>query len=307
MLNNFLLVGQQVLVLFFLMLIGVIANKKHLLTREGVSGITNIVLYFVTPCVILNAFQREAKPELINGLIVTGFLALVIHILSILLAYLVIHDKDDGKQRVLRFATVFSNCGFMSLPIQEAVLGDIGVFYGSVFVAVFNVVLWTWGLVTMSGNRSEMSIKKLVLNPGVLGTVFGILIFALQIKLPVVASMPISFLAALNTPVPMIIIGYYIGNLTLNKFTENKKQYVSIALRLVVIPLISIGIMALFKVDPIILTVCTIAASAPTATVTAMFATRFGRDAELGAGMVSVATLLSLITIPILVALAQSV
>ncbi len=307
MLGNFLLVGQQVVVLFILMIIGIIANRTHLLSKEAVSGMTNVVLYFVTPCVILNSFQREAKPELVSGLLETGALAILIHLLAIFFASIIFNPKkdDEANNRIYRFATVFSNCGFMSLPIDEALLGDIGVFYGAVFVAVFNVVLWTWGLVTMSGNIKEISIRKIFVNPGVLGTVFGIIIFALGIKFPLIIAEPISFLASLNTPVPMIIIGYYIGNLTLKNFTQDKKQYVSIALRLIIVPVIAILIMALLKTDKTIIAICTIAAGAPTATVTAMFATRFNRNAELGAGMVSVATLLSLVTIPVLVALVQ--
>ena len=268
---------------------------------------TNVVLYFVTPCVILNSFQRKMETDLLKDLLIVGGLSVLIHIISIAIAHLVIKDNDDTKKRVFRFATVFSNCGFMSLPLQEALLGDTGVFLGSVYIAVFNVVLWTYGLVLMSGNVKDIKISKLVLNPGILGTLFGLIVFFLGISFPPVLSAPIRFMAALNTPVPMLIIGFYLGNLSFKHLTMDKKKYLSIFLRLIVIPLISISLMYLFKVDHNIFLVCTIACCAPTATVTAMFANRFGRDASLGAQMVSVATLLSLISLPVMVTIAQTI
>lgn len=303
--ENFLLVGNQVVVLFILMSLGAIGNRKRLLSDESIRGITNVVLYFVTPCVVINAFQRVKEPGLINGLLVTAGIALAVHVISIALAMLIIHDKDKDKETVFRFGAIFANCGFMSLPIQEAVLGDIGVFYGSVYIAVFNVVLWTYGLATMSGDIKSIKPKDLILNPGILGTVIGLVIFLCEIKLPTVVASPISYMALLNTPVPMIVIGYYLGNLKPIHLRTNLKQYLSIALRLVGIPLVTIGLMLLLRPDKTIFIVCTIAGCAPSAAVTAMFATRFSKDAQLGAQMVSVATLFSLITIPTLVSLAN--
>ncbi len=305
MLENFLTVGHQVLVLFILMAIGAIANRRKLIDAQAINGMTNLVLYFVTPCVIIGSFQREANMDLFKGLLLTVGLAFLIHIIFIAITNMFIHDDDKAKEKVFKFAAIFSNCGFMSLPIQQAVLGDIGVFYGSVYVAAFNVVLWTYGLAMMSGDTKEIRASKLILNPGIVGIFFGILIFILQIDLPSIVSSPVNYMASLNTPLPMVIIGYYLGDLKLEHLKSNTKQYLAIALRLVALPLVAIAALKLTNVDTTVATVCTIASCAPTAAVTAMFATRFNRDAGLAAQMVSVSTLFSLFTIPVMVAIVQ--
>lgn len=305
LLENFLTVGHQVLVLFILMSIGVAANRFKLIDSSAVNGMTNVVLYFVTPCVIIASFQREANPDLFKGLLFTGGLALLIHLIFIAVTTLVIHDENKGKEKVLRFAAIFSNCGFMSLPIQEALLGDIGVFYGSVYVAVFNVVLWTYGLAMMSGTRDEIKLNKLIFNPGIIGILIGTLVFVFQIDLPAIISSPVEYMASLNTPLPMVIIGYYLGDLKLRDLKSDMKQYPAIGLRLVVLPLLAVAALKLSGVDNTIAIVCTIASCAPAAAVTAMFANRFDRDARLAAQMVSVSTLFSLVTIPLMVALVQ--
>lgn len=305
MLENFLTVGHQVMVLFVLMAIGAVTNRCKLIDASAVNGMTNLVLYFVTPCVIISSFQREANFDLFKGLLFTGGLALLIHIIFIAVTNVMIHEADKGKEKVFKFAAVFSNCGFMSLPIQEALLGDIGVFYGSVYVAVFNVVLWTYGLAMMSGDAKEIKVSKLLVNPGIIGIFFGMLIFVFQIDLPSIVSSPIEYMASLNTPLPMVIIGYYLGDLSLEHLKSDKKQYVAIGLRLLVLPLLAIAVLKLFGVEDTIAVVCTIASCAPVAAVTAMFANRFNRDARLASQMVSISTLFSLVTIPLMVALVQ--
>lgn len=305
MLQNFLIVGQQVLVLCCLMALGFICNKVHWLDEKAVKSITNIVLFFVTPCLIINSFSRELDPSLVNGLIVATVVALLTFGVSIAFAHLCIKDKDKDVERVYRYASIFGNCGFMALPLEYALLGDVGTFYGTAFIAVFNLVVWTYGVWLMSGDKANIKLKSLFVNPGLIGTIVGIIILITGFRFPTVISATIGYMADLNTPLPMIIIGYYLGNLSFKNIVSNKKQYLIAFYRLLLIPSIMLAMMHFAHVDPVVMVVCTIASAAPTAANTAMFATLYGKDAELGAQLMSVTTLLSLITLPLLVAFAQ--
>lgn len=305
MLENFLMVGQQVLILFILIVVGVICGKVQFLTRNTAKHLTNIVLYFVTPCVVIDAFQRDFEPELLTNLGITALCAVLIHAVSIVIAYLVFRDKDISRRCVLRFGTVFSNCGFMSIPLQAELLGADGVFYGAAFVAVFNLILWSYGLLTMSGDKKTLSPKHLLLNPGVIGVAAGMVLFLFSVHLPEVLSMPVSYMAALNTPLPMIIIGFYLSRTNLREALRDKKAYAAIALRLVAIPLLALFFMYLFQIRGVVLVACVIAAAAPIAAATTMFAAKFDRDTSLSVNLVSLSTLFSLATMPLIVGLAQ--
>ena len=307
MLENFLLVGQQVLILFILIGVGVICAKVRFLTSSTVKRLTDIVLYFVTPCVVIDAFQRDFEPDLLTNLGVTALCAILVHVVSIVIASLVFRDKDIARRCVLRFGTVFSNCGFMSIPLQSSLLGPDGVFYGAAFVAVFNLVLWSYGLLIMSGDRKTLSPRQLLLNPGVIGVVAGLILFLFSVHLPDVLSKPVSYMAALNTPLPMIIIGFYLSRTNLKTALRNKKAYIAMALRLVVIPLLTLFLMFLFQIHGVVLTACVIASTAPVAAATTMFAAKFNRDTSLSVDLVSLSTLFSLITMPLIVGLAQAI
>ena len=225
MVENFLTVGTQVLVLFILIGIGVICGKIRFFSPVTAKHLTNIVLYFVTPCVVIDAFHREFDPALLTNLGITALCAVCIHIFSVALAAAVFRDKDASRCCVLRFGTVFSNCGFMSIPLQAALLGSDGVFYGAVFVAIFNLVLWSYGVLVMSGDKKTLSPAKLLLNPGVVGVVAGFLLFVFSVKLPQVISAPVDYMASLNTPLPMLIIGFYLSRTNLKQALLDKRAF----------------------------------------------------------------------------------
>lgn len=307
LLENFIMIAQQVLVLFILIGVGFACGKKGILTDESSKKITDIVLYVVTPCVMISAFQREFSMHLLGNILITALCATASIAATVFIAKLIFHDKNTARKKVLQFSAIFSNCGFMSLPLQKAILGDDGWFYGSIFVAVFNVIVWSYGLVMMSGDKKQMSVKKLAFNPGIVGVLIALIIFVLRIKLPYIISQPIDYLAALNTPLPMLIIGFYLSQTDLKKAFTDAGAYLAMAVRLAVVPLLSMFVMHLLNVDPTIMIACVIASSAPTAATTTMFAAKYGRDVELSVSIVASTTLVSIITMPLIVALAQSI
>lgn len=306
--NNLAVVSIQVAILFVLIAVGFISGKFKLINKTGAKYLTNVVLYLATPCIMIQSFQKVKFSEgIILNFGICVLCAVLIQVLSIFLCRAIFRSKQKSRRIVLRFACVFSNCGFMSLPLQHAILGDKGVFYGTVFVAVFNIIVWSYGLVDMSGDKANFRLKKIILNPGVLGAVCAALLFFLQIHLPEIILSPIQYLAALNTPLPMLVIGYYLTKYNFKKSAGDLGIYAVSAVRLILIPCLALLFMKLFSVDAGIMTACTIASSAPVAATTTMFATKFNRDVELSVGLVSTTTLLSIITMPVIIALAQTI
>jgi len=305
MLENILTVGNYVLILFILIGVGFVCNKTKILTASALKEMTNFVLYIVTPCVIINSYQREFDKNMLRGLLITLAAAILSFAINILLTHLLVKNKDKRREKTLRFGAVFSNCGYMSLPLQEAMLGEIGVFYGATYIAVFQIMLWTYGVILMSGSIKSISLKKIIINPGVLSTALGIVLYVFSISIPFTVLEPIKYLAALNTPIPMVIVGYYLAQASLR--LKGVSAYVSLVLRLIVSPLIMIAILLCLGISGDIAIACTIAASAPVAAATTMFSEKFDGDTTLSATFVSITTILSIITMPLVVALSAMI
>ena len=169
-LDSFLAVSEKVGLLFILIAVGFLCQRTKLLTEEANKCMADIVMYFVTPCVIITAFGSTlyAKEELLQILKNIGIVAIisaVVHILMILAVTFLFRFRDENKRRLMRFSAVFSNAGFIALPLAQALIdtptSHEGALYAAVYLAVFNIVLWTWGLIDMSGDKKALNVKKL--------------------------------------------------------------------------------------------------------------------------------------------------
>ncbi len=299
--TEFFTTAQQVVIMLILMMLGFILTKTKVFSETGVKNMTDLVLYFVTPCVIIRSFSRPFDKDTLKSILISFACALGIHILSIIVAHLTIHSKDYSRECVLRYSLVFANCGYMALPLIEAIVGSEGVLYGTSFIAVFNLISWSYGIVLMSRDRRYISPKKMIANPGMIGIAVGLIIFLCSIKLPAVISQPVGYLANLNTPLPMLIIGYHLANSNIKKCITDFYGLFTVFMRLLVIPLAVLGLLMLCNIKGNMLLALILSVSSPVAANTTMFAAKFERDTELSVNMVSLSTVISVITIPIIV------
>lgn len=305
MIENFITVALQVLSLFIMIAVGFTLGKTRLMTESSTTTVSNIILYVATPAAILQAFVSEGRTtEKTVNLALIALFAILAHVIGIFVAKLLIRNKNIDTAAVLRFGVIFSNCGYMSFPLQKALLGDIGVFYGAMYVAVFNIFMWSYGVALM-GKNEKFSVKKALLSPSVVATAVSVVLYLLELRMPAVLGTALSALASLNTPLPMIIIGYYLSTSSLISAFTDKRIYLTSALRLVIMPAAMLGILLLFGVRGVPLIACTVAASAPVAAAGTMFSIKFGRDTMCSVNQVTLTTLLSIITMPLFVAIAQ--
>ena len=303
--SNFYTVFIQVLILFVFMGFGFIGEKRKFISQEGSKVISDIILNFVTPCLIINSLNISFDKTKFTGLIICFISFLLIQAVSAVVAFFLFKSDSDSTDRVMRFALVFSNVGYMGIPLQKAVLGDDGVFYGSVCVAVFNIFMWTFGIICMSGEKKQMSVRKLFLNPGIVAVTIGLILFIFSVKLPTPVSSAISGMAALNTPLAMMVIGFNLARSNILSALKDKRVYIISFLRLVVIPLISLFVLLAIGLRGTILVSLIIATSAPVAAATTVLSVKFEKDTELSVKLVAFSTLLSIITMSGVVALAQ--
>lgn len=306
MIFNFLAVGQNVAVLFILIGIGFLCGRTKFLSDSAVTGMTDFVLYIVTPCIMIQTFQREFDIALAGAFLQALLFATASLFAAWLLASLTLHDPELRRQSVYRFSVIFSNCGFMALPLENALLGADGLFFGAAFLAIYNIGNWTLGLYMMSHNRKCLSLKRLITNPGIIGVAIGMLLFCTSTVLPDILSTPVDYLAALNTPIPMVIIGYHLSHAKLAAIFRDIRSWIAIVERLVIVPLLGLGFGLAIGMDSSALTACMIALCAPVAALCTMLSVSYGQDSELSVSLVSMSTLLSIATMPPIIVLTQT-
>ena len=303
-LNSALTLAQQVIILFVLMAVGFIATKTKLINDKSIPGFVNVLLYIVTPCLIINSFLSvEFTKETITSLLIAAGCAVVSHIIGIVFSF-ALKDNFKDKQSVYRFGTIFSNAGYMGLPLAQAVFGAEGVFYGSVYVVIFNVIQWTYGITIY--NKDENSKLKTLINPGTIAVLIGLPLFLLKITLPDIVAQPLSYISSLNTPIPMLITGYYFAISDFKKDMNNIKMWIVIALRMIIVPILALFIFKyVFSLSGVLLCSCVLPACAPTAVNTMVLASKYNANTNIALKLVTLSTALSVVTMPLILALTQ--
>lgn len=293
---------KQNLVMFVYLLIGYFLYKKKLVGVQGSADIGRILLYVVMPVAILKSYFAEFSMERLEGLAVSFLAAL----LSLVLAIIVSRIAFSKEQGIERFGAAFSNAGFIGIPLVQMTLGEEAVFYVSSFVALLNILQWTYGLVTITGDRSLISMKRLRTNPIIISFLAGIALFLLPVSLPETVESVVGTIAAMNGPLAMIVLGVYLGQVPLQTLFTGRVVYRCTLVRLAVIPVLTITLMFLFPEEyhMMKLTIL-IAASAPVGSNVAIFAQLYHQDYMQAVKEVCLSTLLCIISLPLILGIAN--
>jgi predicted permease len=187
------------------------------------------------------------------------------------------------------------------LSLLASLFGNIGVLYGSVYIAAFNIFLWTNGVMIFSDTKKldRNTIKKVLLNPGIVSVVIGILLFIFSLKLPAPVASAVEMVGSMTSPLSMLIIGATIADCELKKLFRGWNLYYITAVRLILIPLLAFVVLKLVGLPDMLLKVCVLVVAMPIATTTAIFAELYDSDSIFASRTVVFSTLLSIITIPL--------
>ncbi len=301
-------VSYQVLIIFLYISLGFIFTKSKKINNEGVKQMTSLLLILVTPCVLIESYQNKIDFldfSLLKDLGIAALLTIFFHFLAIVLSTFLFKKEDTGRYKLNIFTSIYSNCGFMGIPLLKSVLGDDGVFFGSAYLAMFTIISWTHGIYVFTESKKSIAPKSLLTNPGVMGSVIALLLFLFKIKLPSFALDAVSGMASLNTPLSMIILGSYLASINIKTALLRPTLYASSFLRLILVPALCLAsiliINILYPLNPTLSLSVLIPAACPSAAIAALFSTKYGNDAGYATEIVAVTTLLSIATIPLII------
>ena len=294
---------RQIAIMALLMAVGIYLSRKGFLSPQGTKDLGAILLRIIIPCVIVKSYITTYSRERLLELALSAGLALVAFILAMGIAYLV-YGK---RRRIENFAAAFCNAGFIGIPLAQAVIGDEGVFYMAASVALLNLFQWTYGVYIMTDRKDSIRAKTIVKNPVVIAIVVGIALFLSRLPVPGILTSTLGYIAGMNTPVAMILMGTYMAKLPWRKLLD-KRAYGCVLFRLVIIPAV---VLLVFWALPIsnqnVALAAYLAAATPVGANICVFAQQYDCDYEFSVVTVCLSTVLSIVTVPLMVSLAQMV
>lgn len=306
---------RAVFLLFLMMVPGFIMRKTKLAGDTLPLGFTNTILYITQPAMIVIGFFRARDMQILKTAAVVLVLSFATHVLFLFAVKLFFRGAPKETQKVYRFGTVFANAGYMGIPLISMVLGDEAAVYASVYIIGFNFFCWSFGALIYSEDKSFISPRKMFVNAATIPTAIGIIYFVTNVHtvIPVTVSAfvydVLEMLKNTVAPMSMMIIGMRLADLKLKGAFKDVYLYLGLLLRLFVFPVGAFGLILIAKLigvnDMTAFTVSLICAATPVASATCMFAEKFGSDSTSASKFVSISTILSIVTMPIMALLLE--
>ena len=316
----------NVALLFIMMVPGFLMKKCKLSTESFGKGVSNLVLYIAQPALTFVAFLKPRDDQiLINSAYVLVF-SVALHLIFALIVMNLFRKAPDQMRRMLRFATIFSNVAFMGIPLVDVVLGDQypgATIYALIYSITYNIFLWSLGVKICTedkdkdkngvddhtDHKKKSTILTAFIHPTTIAAFVGLMFFIFPIEgyVPDLAIEALEMLKGLVRPLSMLVIGLRLADMSFKGMIKDKYMYLFLALRHVALPLLALGLIKLVNlmipIDDVVQMVIVILAAVPAATSATMFAEKFDCDSVYVSRLVTVSTLLSIITIPLLLLL----
>lgn len=299
-----LLLMEEIIKLFVIMFMGYAVVKAGLMKSSESKSVSVILVYLVIPCVIIKAFQVDYTPDVQKGLFLAIAAAVAVHILFLLIT---IPLKKIFQMDVIEQATsIYSNAGILVIPLVQELLGQEYVIYSSAYIAVQLILLWTQGK-NMLCEEEKLEWKKIFLNVNIISIIAGIVLFLFRIKLPAGVQDVLGMMNNMIGPLGMLLAGMAIAEVPLKSIFTKKRNYLSVALRLLLYPVLGLFLMKAIQIvvnlensSQILLTVYLACVTPACASVTSM-AQLYDKDAAYASSLYVLTTLLSIVTMPVMV------
>ena len=308
--DTLLIMLKNVIIFVLLAVPGYLLVKGKILGARESGTLSKLLTNIGMPALILSStLKLEFSGEFTKSLLLVAAIGLVFLVGTFLLSALfVLKDNDDKRRGMMRFCMVFSNNGFIGIPLARAVFGEDSpvMAYLIILNILMNVVMFTLGSYLISGDRSTVNVKKAVLTPVFLSFVIGIVLNLLGVPaaLPELQTYATHF-SGIVTPLSMLVLGINLSQLPLKRLFNSWRMYYTSAVRLVLFPVVGVVIMLLLQkltpaVTPDAVIGFFIGVGMPTAGLASAFADRYNGDMENAVILTLGTTILSVVTIPVL-------
>lgn len=291
----------KILTMAILAIIGMFSFKVKLLDRKMIDGLSELILTLFTPVLLFMSFQKEVTGQLITGLLFSAGLSILSFLVVYCISKVIIQKQAKDDAVVEHISLIYSNSGFVGIALAQGILGLEGVLYMTVYVAISNVLIWTHGVIVMSGNWEKKSIKKILYSPTIIAILLGVLCFSLRIKVPAILRDPMEMIANINIPMVMMVAGANIAQSNVKRGFRRLRLYYITLIKLLIAPFILLLIFKLIPVAHMIKVTIILATACPSGLTGTLFALRYNKNGIYASEIFAMTTILSALTIPFLI------
>ncbi len=289
--------------LAFLLMIGAgyFITRRGMLDEHANSQISGLLVHVFNPLLIVSSAADSvgliSSGDLRTvGLIASGMFAVFIPV-GMMLSPL--FDKDRDQRKIFQLMFVFSNLGFIGIPVVSSIVGAEYVVYVTEFILIYTILLYTYGVGFLNRKFSLSALKEMV-NPGTVLSLAALVIIIWEIQVPDFLKTAASYMGNATSPLALIAIGFQLAKADLKKIFGQLRLYVFAVVKLLVLPLLLLPLLKLMTSDVHLISVCMVMFGMPVGNIPLMLGMQKGIDVSTGSAAIILTTVLCVFTIPVL-------
>lgn len=289
---------KQMIVLFIMMMIGFFLAKKDVLDAKTSKKLSWIVVNLCNPALMIAATfgEKVERSVLLQATKASLVLYAILLVFGLALPYIL----RDGKNKSYTMMIVFGNVGFMGYPLIASMYGQGAILPASIFNLFYSVLMYTYGIMVISGEKFNVANLKKLINPGIIAAIIEIILYFGNITLPDFICDSVEMISGLTAPLSMLVIGSTFVSLSFKKLFTDVRILLFTLIRLIILPLLLFPLFKLFITDEVLLGVCLVMIAVPVGSMNVMMAQQYNGDVETSSKGVAITTILAVLTMPFL-------
>ncbi len=305
-------VAVSVFLLFALIFLGFFIGKRQIIRQDCTPDLSNFILRVTMPVTVFCSIVDQQGSGMFGICAAALAAAVLLHALTGLIGMFMVHifPVPNEEKGVWIYTCMFSNNGFMGLPLALSIYGSRGMFLMALGNVVTNFLIFSVGIRFLTWKypvREKISLRKMLLNNINIAVVIGFVFYFANIPLPEAFDRLLAYVSNITSGLSMIVVGLSLSRLPFRAVFEDKKMFLLAALRLLILPLAVIGILHVLPVelDSTLKSVLILTAALPASSAQSMITEQYRTNTSAAGRAVFITTLFSVITVPLIMMLAM--
>ena len=289
-----------------ILLLGFLLGKLKLISPKTNKDLVNLLLTVFMPASLFLAFPTSYSEET-SDLFLSGLLAGFLVMFAVIILSRLIFDKTffkhEQQRSAAQFALIFNNATFLGYPIIASTFGETGIIPYCGFIIAFNIALFSYGVYLFKHKLDLKLILGVLTNPNIIAVILGVIIFLTGFTVPSFIKDAVQFTGNATTALSIICVGYMLSNAKIHRLLKKWKLILTALIQLILGPLLTWALLSALNFPSAVIMVCALIQALPTATSLGLFASKYGGDETEASELVTISTLLSIVTMPLMVSL----
>lgn len=295
----------QMLALLIMIGTGYFVTKTGMMDEHTNNQMSKMIVNVFNPLLVFSSAANSVGLISLDTVWIVGLIAVGMFLFFIIVGMILspLFEKDKEQQKIFQMMFVFSNLGFIGIPVVTSILGAEYVVYVTEFMLVYTIVFYTYGVTLMEGKFSLSSLKAMI-NPGTVSGLAAMLIIIFEIPIPDFIKTATTYLGNVTSPMALVAVGFTLAHSEFKNIFGQVRLYIFSAVKLLALPLLMLPLLKTVTNDATLVLVCMIIFGMPIGNMPLILGTQKGIDGTTCSAAIILTTVLCVFTVPVLITVA---